>query len=254
MSSGPVWSDDPTPRRRRLRLLVLAPPKAGKTVTCVGTCPQPSYVINCDQDSALDHVLEYYPNARFAQEKLPVHAMEQMERGLYTAKKLAKEGVIKTVILDTLSGFSKFLLKECEEINPDGRKYYPAYTNYIVNVCSRICEIPAHVIVTSHYIDVTPEESAESAKTGPGIVPLLETKGAKARVGGEFSDVVFLENHRSKGRVFVTDMQGVWGPGCRNIHGQKLDPIKANIRTLMRAMKMLPPKKAKGFEEVDDGS
>jgi hypothetical protein len=241
-----VWSDDPTPRKRRMRLLVLGPPKVGKSSCVVGTCPQPSYVLNCDQDNALDHVVEIYPNARFAQEKLPVHTMEAMEHGLYRARKLVKEGAVKTVILDTLSGFSKFLLKECEDLNPDGRKYYPAYTNYIVNVCSRICEIPAHVIVTSHYIDVTPEESAEAAKTGPGIVPLLETKGAKARVGGEFSDVVFLENHRSKGRIFVTDMQGVWGPGCRNIHGKKVDTsYKANVRVLMRAMGMLPPKVSK---------
>ena len=251
MSSGPVWSDDPTPRRRRLRLLILGSPKVGKSLCAVGTCPQPSYVLNADQDSALDHVTTIYPNARFAQEKSPVHTIDDMERGLYAAKKLVKEGVVKTVILDTLSGFSKHLIKEAEEMNADGRKYFPFYTNYIVNLCSRICELPAHVIVTAHWIDVSAEEGAENAKTGPGLVPLLETKGARARVGGEFSDVVFME-HRKSGRVFVTDMQGVWGPGCRNIHGQKLEPVRANIKTLMRAMGMLKPKAA--TVEESDGS
>jgi AAA domain len=238
-----VWSDDPTPRKRRLRLLVLGPPKIGKSVAVVGTCPQPSYVINCDQDDSLDHVQQHHPSARFAQERSPVHSIDDMERALQTARRLVKEGSVKTVILDTLSGFSQYLIKECEELNPDGRKYYPAYTNYIVNVCSRICEIPAHVIVTSHYIETSSEESAEAAKTGPGLVPLLETRGSKARVGGQFSDVVFFEYSRKLGRIFVTDMQGVWGPGCRNIHGKKVETsYRANIRTLMRAMGMLKPK------------
>jgi hypothetical protein len=249
MSSGPVWSDDPTPRKRRLRLLVLGPPKIGKSVTVLGTCPQPAYTVNCDQDSALDHVTTIYPKARFAQEKLPVHTMDQMERGLHNAKRLVKEGIIKTVVLDTLSGFSAHLLKECEELNPDGRKYYPAYTNYIINLCSRICAIPAHVIVTSHYIDATAEESAEVGKVGPGVVPLLATKGARMRVGAEFDDVVFMENRKGHGRVFMTDIEGMWGPGGRNIHGAKVNGIKANIRTLMREMGMLPPKNAKIVEE-----
>jgi hypothetical protein len=247
-----VWSDDPTPRKRRMRLLVLGPPKIGKSVAVVGTCPQPSYVINCDQDDSLDHVVEHHPNARFAQAAEPVHTTDAMEHALFTAKKLVREGKIKTVILDTLSGFSKFLIKEAEEQNPDGRKYYPFYTNYIVNVCSRICEIPAHVIVTSHYIETSSEESAESARTGPGLVPLLETRGAKARVGGEFSDVVFFEYSRKRGRLFVTDMQGVWGPGCRNIHGKKVDTsYKANVRTLMRAMGMLKPKVMNGASDLE---
>jgi hypothetical protein len=252
MSSGPVWSDDPTPRKRRLRLLVLGPPKIGKSVTVLGTCPQPAYVINCDQDNALDHVTSIYPNARFAQERTPVHTMAQMERGLYIGRKMAKAGEIKTVVLDTLSGFSPFLLTECESLNADGRKYFPAYTNYIINLCSRICELPAHVIVTSHYIDATVEESAEVGKVGPGVVPLLATKGARMRVGAEFSDIIFMENRKGHGRVFMTDIEGIWGPGGRNIHRVKVNGIKANVRTLMREMGMLPPKKKVVEEEVEE--
>lgn len=247
--SGPVWSDDPTPRKRRLRLLVMGPPKIGKSVTVLGTCPQPAYCINADQDSALDHVTAIYPKARFAQERKPVHTIDQMEHGLYVAKKMAQAGEIKTIVLDTLSGFSAHLLKECEEMNPDGRKYYPAYTNYIINLCSRVCNMPAHVIVTSHYIDATAEESAEVGKVGPGVVPLLATKAARMRVGAEFDDVIFMENRKGHGRVFMTDIEGMWGPGGRNIHGAKVNGIKGNVRALMREMGMLPPKVERSAEE-----
>jgi hypothetical protein len=246
-----VWSDAPLKKKRRAKILFLGPPKVGKTVTVVGTAPGRKYVINCDQPDSLDHVREFYPNALFAQDPEPIHDMGSMDSALFRARKMAKAGEIETVILDTLSGFSQFLIEECKELNPDGRKYYPAYTNYIVNLCARVIDIPCHVIVTSHFIDASSEDAAEGGKVGPGIVPLLETKAARLRVGGMFNDVVFYEK-RKAGRVFVTDIEGVWGPGCRSIHRQRLTPMKANVRTLLREMGILPPRTSKTNGSADE--
>jgi AAA domain len=244
-----VWSDDDPDDKQLLRLLVMGAPKSGKTVTCVGTCPQPSYVINCDQGKALNHVKIHYPKARFVRDPYPVHDIDAMERALYSARKMAKAGEIRTVVLDTLSGFSKKLILELEEASKNGAgesnglKYYPAYTRYIIQLCSRICEIPCHVIVNTHWIDLTKENGDGVEKVGEGKVPLLETEKASKSVGGEFSDIVMLERPKNVGRRFVLGRDGAqWGPGGRNLK-DGASPVRANIITLMRTMGLLPPKK-----------
>lgn len=74
------------------------------------------------------------------------------------------------------------------------------------------------------------------AKTGPGIVPLLG-RAARARIGGEFTDVIFLDKVKNnpkvpEGRAFLTGIEGVWGPGCRSVKDDMIMP--ADFREFMK--------------------
>ena len=106
-AKGPVWSDDEELDEDFLRLLDLGAPKSGKTVVTVGTCPQPSFVINCDQKGALRRVREFYPKARFLTMPKPVHSIEDGERASYTPARRSLNDGVQTVILDARSRASR---------------------------------------------------------------------------------------------------------------------------------------------------
>ena len=232
-----VWSNAPVRRQRFLKTLCLADPKAGKTVTCVGTAPGKSFVINGDQSDSLDSVTEFYAKARFAWSGNLVRTRDDFETEYTTARRLVSKGTVQTVIFDTVTGFSRHLLADCKEENDHGMKYYPAYESYLIDACERLLELPAHVIVNAHYVDVTAEESAEMGdRVGPGIVPMLETKKARKYLGAIFSHVVFMKQDKIGRRWMYLSMNGVWGPGCR---GQKANGdrrVRANVKRLMREL------------------
>ena len=240
----PEWSNRPGPASERfLNVLLMAGYKAGKSCAAVGTTPGPVYVINCDQPGSLEPVKKIYPNAIFAQNL--VHSRAKMEDALVLARSLAKEGKIKTVVLDTLSGFAGHLEEECaaqtmnDKGEPDGRRYWPVYTKYLISMVGRLSKIPCHLVVCSHWIDTggSDEMAGGVSKTGPGIVPLLG-RAARARIGGEFTDVLFLDKVKNvpgvpEGRAFLTGIEGVWGPGCRSIAKDMIMP--ADFREFMKA-------------------
>jgi hypothetical protein len=98
---------------------------------------------------------------------------------------------------------------------------------------SRLFRLKAHIIVTSHYLDVGGEVmDGQQAKTGIGIVPLLGGK-ARGTIPAMFQDVVFFEK-KGADRFFITGIDGVWGPGCRSLPGNMAVP--ADVKALMRAM------------------
>ena len=171
-----------------------------------------------------------HPNCKYAQNL--VHSTEKMENALVLARSLVKAGEVKTIVWDTMSNFAKKLEEEMaartnnDNGEPDGRRYWPMYTKYLFNTIGRLSKLDAHLIVCSHWIDVgTTDQEREKinqgalAKVGPGLVPLLG-RTARASMGGEFADVIFMTKRRvgeKKGeRIFQTSMEGVWGVGCRS--------------------------------------
>lgn len=222
----PEWSDGKVEAPRYLGVLLLGPPKGGKSSCAVGTAPGPVYVINSDGRDGLVPVQRLYPHAKFASNN--VYTMADMENALTTARSLVKEGKVKTVVWDTMSNFAEGLELECDKKcvtssgQSDGRRYWPMYTKFLVQTVARLRKIDAHIIVCSHFVDTrSSEEDLGAPKVGPSIVPLLAGK-ARLLIGKEFSDVLFLDRDvRSikKDRVLRTSIGGVWGPGGRNTDG-----------------------------------
>lgn len=212
-------------------VLLLGDPKVGKTSCAVGTSPGPVLVINSDRAGATRSAKKVYPDVKFWQ--LDAYSRSDMEGCLVTARAWAREKKIKTIVWDPISSFAANLEKECADKTknpagePDGRRYWPVYTKYLVEVCSRLMTMDAHVIVCSHYIDTGGESMGDNpiAKTGPGIVPLLG-RAARVLVAKEFDDVLFLKKKAlSNDRVLCTSEFGVFGPGGRSTMGaEELPP------------------------------
>ncbi len=203
-----------------LRLLIMGAPKVGKTTTTLMTCEHPAYVINCDDESSL------VPAARKTKEfsydnVIGGDALQRLEGAIAEARKGVKEGRYKTIVWDTISSFAmriEQILADATDTGkgPDGRRFWPEYEKRLRNAVDRLFTLKAHVIVLSHYIDVGGEVNENQlAKTGPGIVPLLGGK-ARGTIPSLFQDVLFLEK-KKEGRVFITSISGVWGPGCRSL-------------------------------------
>jgi hypothetical protein len=103
-----------------------------------------------------------------------------------------------------------------------------------------LLNLKCHVIVNAHYMNleaggVDTKGIAKVWKPGAeGIVPMLYGQ-SRMRIPKLFSDVVFFEKLPGNKRVFVTDADGIFGPGCRNLKGVSVvDP--ASIGELLRLM------------------
>jgi hypothetical protein len=237
-----------------LRVLLMGPPKCGKTSTCVATSPGPVAVLLCEADSALRGAKRHSPSAdHFG--FIRVKGWNSMMKGLEEVKEAIKEDGVKTVIVDPLSDFAAELEAEClmatdNGRGPDGRRAYPEYNKRLRHLLERLFALKAHLIVISHYIEVGGGEvqpeggGSPTPREGEGIVPLLAGK-ARALVSAKFTDVIWMDIRRdgpkeTGGRVFVTAPQGVWGPGCRSLDGSTVLP--ANITKLIEVFDLVEKK------------
>jgi len=224
-----------------LRMLVLGFQKVGKSCTVISTAPGPVYVINTDQENALEPVLDF--NQDFLHNF--VKSSQEMNDALEVARQLVKADEVQTVVWDTMSGFSPIVEAEAFKATltsnqkEDGRKASPLFKKIMRSTLVRLLKLKCHVIVISHYLDVggsfeeeEPEtkdgkEVKKSAKQSPGIVPMIYGS-FKAEAGTKFDDVVFMEKQitgpGTESRYFVTGLNGVYGPGCRSLTGNQVIP------------------------------
>lgn len=233
-----------------LRVLLLGPPKVGKSTMCIGTSPGPVRVLLAEDDSALVPAIRAFGPESFTFARVPGY--NEMTREVLAAKNDAKKGEVKTCIVDSLSIFAKKLEKQCLDATdnghgPDGRRAYPDFNRRVDQIIDQLFSIKAHLIVISHYIDtgggeVAPDDGGEpTPKTGEGVVPMLPGK-ARILVPARFPDVVWMDYSKGK-RVLITGPLGAWGPGCRSMNGTKKIPAdytdtehkRVGIKALIRA-------------------
>lgn len=232
-------------RARYLRLLVLGPPKAGKTTTAVVTSPGPVLVWNSDQPDGLDPAVSWIEDHNLNQEFLynRVRSIKDIEAAFASIHTLIKANKVKTLVWDTITGFSDVLSESCLAAFPgnngvsDGRKAWPEYHRRLADYVQRLRCLPCHVVVTAHFeewmTDDAKDKNVKAPKVGQGIVPCLFGK-SRQRIGGLFSDVVFLD--QSEPRSFITSIKGVWGPGCRHLtpdNSKGVSVVKADIKQLI---------------------
>lgn len=252
-------------KKRYLRLLLMAPPKVGKSCAVILTAPRPVYVINCDQPTSLDPVIEraqllgVTPDEVFTWDF--VKDVASMEAAIKSAHALVKAGEVKTIVVDTISKYAQRLhaqmeLKSDEGRGPDGRRSYPETDKRLQGMLDRLFRLKAHVIYTSHFLEQGQEISGQLAKQGPGIAPSLPGKSRQS-IPAEFTDVIFMEKIRGgrnkktgkrkpEQRVFVTSFEGVWGPGCRSLakNDSSVRVLPADISNLIAVFRGAKPAKS----------
>lgn len=220
-----------------LRLLLLGSPKVGKTYTTLATCEKKAYVINCDGEGAMQPAKRVTTD--FAYDTVPPGkgAWQAMQNAIAEAKRGAKVGEYKTVVLDTFSIFAQnyvdVVAGEFDSGNgPNGKQYWPVFATRLRNILLQLKTVSAHLIVLSHW-EPTSTEIADgaTAKAGPGILPAIPGK-SRAQLGALFDDIIFMEKKGDK-RVFTCSIEGVTGPGCRSVN---VSTLPADISELWKHM------------------
>jgi hypothetical protein len=226
-----------------LRLLVIGPPKVGKTTACVGTAPRPVYVLLSDDKAALKPATQKHTEFTYDLVNASDGAklVAQWEAAFREAKRGAEAGEYKTIVWDTITSFARLLI-EAELLasnkgnGPNGREAYPAYGRRLRSMVGRLINIPAHVIVTAQDFPVSAEMEGQVKKRGPGILPNVEGS-VRGELGSFFQDVVYLERDVVGGvesRSFVCSMAGVFGAGSRNLPG--VEKIPADVTAMWKMM------------------
>lgn len=213
-------------REHYLRVLLMGPPKIGKTTSSIESLVRlagPGYVLECGDKSGLGPAMRRTKKFHFDL----IRDENDMETALKEARKGAKEGRYKWIVMDDYSLYGTWLEGALRDASaaanksgePDGRRYWPDYKSRILNIVGRLLDVNAHVVFVSHYIEQGPEIDGQRAKSGRGILPMFGGS-VREELPARFVDVVFMDKEKDK-RVFKINPEGVWGPGCRSIDGTK---------------------------------
>lgn len=223
-----------------LRMLIMGVPKLGRTTHAVATAPAPVRVLLCEADSALRGAKQETDQFEFERIRPDAngHIWTRMINAIVLAKNAAKEGQIKTLVVDPLSFFAHKLMAEIEKAtetsagNVDGRKAHPEFTKRIIHCVDLLLTVPCHVVVVTHHMETGGDDNAERPKTGRGIVPLMPNMATRTAIAAMFYDIVWFDlagkdtppESQHNGRVFVTGPEGAWGTGCRSRKGNFVLP------------------------------
>lgn len=225
------------------RILLCAPPKAGKTMCAVGTSPGPVFVFNSDGKGGLDPVA--LRGIDFEAED--VISMATFERAYNYVR--ANSSRISTVVFDNLTTFVAMLEAETKKelkpdgSEPDGRQYYPLVKSRIMTSIRTLFSLPQHVVVCAHTDIMT-------ASSGAFGHILAISGGAKQLIPVVVQDWVWLEltvnpDTGATKREFLLAPQGNWTKGVRSV--KDVSRCDANISTFLelakshRALKPQPP-------------
>jgi hypothetical protein len=240
----PIKSDD-MPASDYLRLLVLGPPKVGKSTTCIATAPGPVYVINSDDPTALRAARDFktpsHPNGQtFVYDNAFGDNHTAIEACIREAQRGVKAGEYNSIVWDTISVYAERVLDVFEDASrgkggdSDGRRFWPAHRKHIRQIIDRLSMLRAHLIVTSHYLDVHgPVIDGQLDKQGDGIAPNLPGQ-LRQSVPAMFSDVVYLDKKGDQ-RFFITRSGGAFGPGGRTLPGTRV--VEGDVSKLWEMMR-----------------
>lgn len=240
---------------RFIRILLMGPPKVGKSAMAVGSSPKPVRVFLCESDSALQSVRRLIGDD-FTFVRTRTH--KAMLDELYIARKEVRKGRIGTLIVDPLSTMAAKLEEHCVKVtkgregHENPMKAYPMYNRILRQIREQLLDLSCHLVVITHYIEVSGTEAlGGTPQTGDGIVPLLAGK-ARAEFSAAFPDVVWMDYQNGR-RILVTGPQGAWGPGCRSLKDTRVLPAditsgkkRVGIRALIRAFEREAPKRDEG--------
>ncbi len=239
-------------RDRFIRILLMGPPKCGKSTVAVATSPGPVRVFLCESDSALQSVRRFKDDFTF--ERTRTH--EKMLEAIHQARRDIKKGRVKTLVVDPLSTMAAKLEEHCLKVTKTSNgaenpmKAYPLYGRILRQITEQLLDLRCHLVVVTHYIETGGSSDADGTpQMGEGIVPLLAGK-ARAMLSASFPDVVWMDYQRGE-RVLVTGPQGAWGPGCRSLKSTKIIPAdvtsdekRVGIRALIHAFRSELPKRS----------
>lgn len=193
--------------------------RAGKTTTIIKSCVSafgPGYVMNCGLRQSMEKAQQIVGNKfKFNMIGADEHCDEDMEDCIVNARKGAKTGDYKWILLDDFNMYVDTLTDR--EISKDSQKDFnrwPALTNKVLNTVRRLFECHVHTIITTHLLDwkSTPIER-QNKKDGRGYVNAFPGQ-LRVKVPAIIPQVIVLQKNEDGTREFVLNEDGVYGVGC----------------------------------------
>lgn len=236
-----------------LRVLLMGIAKSGKTTSSIISLVEAfgwGYVLACSDKSHLQPAKRRTDKFKFDL----VRVENDMEAALKEARRGVKAGEYKWLLLDDVSLFASRLENKFREEaaaktrsgEANSMMWSREFKSRILNYVSRLFDLSAHIVITSHYIEqggeiADPKTGArQRAKSGPGIMPLIYG-AAREELPAMCHDVLFLEKITVRvkragepkpvwvsKRVFQVNPDGVWGLGSQSTDGTKA--IKASFK------------------------
>jgi len=211
------------------RVLLLGPPKSGKTSSVLLTAPRPILHINCDYS-----VSAAKGAARLGAEFQTVFVTSRASwfGAIRGAIKAAEAGEFRTIAVDPISVFGDTALTELKAANYEGWALWGALEDTIVGGCKLLLAAPAHVFLISH-MTAGGEETA-------GILPAIGGR-TKLKLPSVVDDWVVLDlepERKPHERQFLIGPQKYWSGACRN--AQRTCSIPADIGVLLSELGITP--------------
>lgn len=187
------------------RILLLGPAKAGKTTCITTTAPLP-FVINCDGASATKGAAAL--GGKF--KAVNVESKADWQAACAMAVKLADQGEIKTVVVDTISLLSDTILEDLK-LQFTGWDLWRELEASLMRGIKQLMQAPAHLFINAH---MSPDFDASA-----GTLPSIGGK-AKIKIPALLDDWVLLDvegGRKPHERVFLLGPQKTWNHSGRNI-------------------------------------
>ena len=220
------YSSEQVQATGKARILLLGPPKIGKTTAIAKGAPEP-LLINCDGKNAALGAVNQGARFKYA---VDVNSGAQWVAACGMAKELAEKGDIKSVIVDTASLLNYTLISENKRSGAKGWDIYTQATETAMRGFDILRNLNAHLFVVSHL--------KVEGETVAGIMP--DVKGElKALIPRLIEDWVMIELDPVTGkRNFLVGAQKFWTPSGRNI--KRSCVIEADVGLLFKELGINP--------------
>lgn len=200
----------------RFKVLLMAPPKSGKTCTALLTSPKPVYVMNCDSDGALLPAANLGADFDY-DDVFDFATLKEVVASFRSDRKRAKHTFpYKTMVIDTVSLLSQHLEAELKFKGAAGWDLYRDLKDRLLGYLAPIFDLPCNIVMTAHAVEGT-NEAGEM-----GYVPLISGQ-SKVLLPALCQDWLWLEVTPDKEgkedakREFLLGAQGKWKHGCRSL-------------------------------------
>jgi len=199
------------------RVLLVGPPKVGKSVAVGTTAPGPVVILNCDQGEALVPVRRH--GGKF--KALNIDSALTWSRATKELPAMAERGECRTCVVDTVTLLAGNTLEREMASKYTGFDVYSHMEDALMSGLNRLANAPMHLFVIAH---MTKDEAV-------GVLPDIPGK-AKRLITGLLSDWILLSydpKRTDMERAFVLGPYEGWRGHGRNIKRTALIPADVGV-------------------------